>query len=190
MRRDAVLPSRGGFRYAVAAGILCALVASFAGSPHAFADLRFHLGLYDRSGETKSVESTLRLFNKLFASFFNTGGLIEGLNEFPAANLVKRRIFQDIGELAKTNTVIVYDRDVFKLRKVDFLDPVRAVALADEVWFISLQDSRTRKPISAVKANPIRVRYLLRKEKGAWRVVEYEVFDKSGPIPPLGVREF
>ncbi|MBI1922310.1 MAG: hypothetical protein HYS23_14640 [Geobacter sp.] len=172
------------------AGALCALVASFALNNQSLANLRHHLGIYDRQAEEKRVEETLKKFNIHFASFFNTAGLLVGLNEFPADNLVKRRIFQDINTLKAFNNVMVYDRDVFKLKKVDFPDPIRAVALADEVWFISLQDAVTRANVSGVKANQIQVKYMLRKENGAWRVIDYQVFAKDDAISELVHKEF
>lgn len=136
-------------------------------------------------GEEKAIEDTLKLFNRHFATFFNTGGRLEGLNEFPAANLIKRRIFQDINKWNKENSVLVYDKDLFEIISLEILAPIRAVAVAKEVWFLNVKDRETRKNLSAVKANPIKIRYILKKIDGSWRVIEYEVFGKDDDIPPL-----
>jgi len=75
---------------------------------------------------------------------------------------------------------------VFELESVDLVSPVSAAAVAREVWFLTIQDRDTRKSLmSGVKANPIRVRYLMRKEEGTWRVIEYEVFGPDDTIPEL-----
>lgn len=174
----------------VVAGILAALSLSFATSEQSLANFRFHAGLFDRTAARKNVEQTLKKFNVHFASFFNTGGMLEGLNEFPAENMVKRRVFQDINTLLSANTIMVYDKDQFKLKDVAFIDPLRAVAIADEVWFLSLHDAKTRARLSGVKASTIQVRYLLRKQEGGWRVVDFQVFAKDDAIPDLPSKEF
>jgi len=169
-----------------AAGILLALCLSLFSHDQGLRNFGFSLGMYDHEKEAKAIEETLKLFNRNFASFFNTGGSLAGLNEFPAANMIKRRIFQEINDWKKNNQIIVYDRDVFELESVDLLSPVSAVAVAREVWFLTIQDRDTRKSLmSGVKANPIRVRYVMRKENNNWRVFEYEVFGVDDDIPEL-----
>jgi len=174
--------------YAVIVGVILASLTSFLTHENAFYNLRFHLGLYDRVSEEKDIEKTLRLFNRYFATFFSTGGSLEGLNEFPAANLIKRRIFQEINDWKKEGYLLVYDRDVFKIESVEMLDPISAVAIAKEVWFLNVQDLNTRRYVSPVKADPIRVRYFLEKIGKKWQVVEYEVFGAQDEIPPLDER--
>jgi hypothetical protein len=166
--------------FPVLAAVLIALAVSFFTHADAFNSLRFHIGLYDREGRQKAIEETLKIFNRHFATFFNSGG-----SEFPAANLIKRRIFQEINQWEKNNAVIVYDRDVFETKTIDFLDPVTALAVTREVWFINVQDVDTREYISTLKANPIKVRYILKLVNKRWLVIEYEVFDENDDIPPF-----
>lgn len=167
------------------AGIILAFTVSLFIHKNGINNLFFHMGVYDMPGEEKAIEDTLKLFNRHFATFFNTGGRLEGLNEFPAANLIKRRIFQDINKWNKENSVLVYDKDLFEIISLEILAPIRAVAVAKEVWFLNVKDRETRKNLSAVKANPIKIRYILKKIDGSWRVIEYEVFGKDDDIPPL-----
>lgn len=176
--------------YASIAGIILALTVSFFIHENSFYNLRFHLGLYDRKAEEKAIEDTLKLFNLHFATFFNTGGDLEGLNEFPASNLIKRRIFQEINEWRKNNSLLVYDKDVFNIDSIKIIDPVSAVATTEEVWFLNIQNIETRGYLSPVKANPIKVRYFLKKVDGKWLVIEYEVFGKKDDLPPLNERRF
>ena len=169
-----------------AAGIILALCVSFISHEQGLRNLGFHVGIYENEKEEKKIEETLRLFNRNFASFFNTGGSLAGLNEFPAANMIKRRIFQEINDWKKNNQIIVYDRDVFELESIDLMSPVNAVAIAREVWFLNVQDRETRKSLSrGVKANPVRIRYLMKKDGDNWRVLEYEVFGVDDDIPVM-----
>jgi hypothetical protein len=168
------------------AGIILAMCVSLFSHPQGLRNLGFHLGIYDSGSEEKEIEETLKIFNRNFASFFNTGGSLAGLNEFPAANMIKRRIFQEINDWKKNNQVIVYDRDVFELESIEFLSAVSAAAVAREVWFLTIQDRETRKSLmSGVKANSIRVRYSMKKHEDNWRVIEYEVFGSDDEIPAL-----
>jgi hypothetical protein len=174
----------------VIAGFILAFSVAVFIHNNSLQNLRFNLGFYNTEKEEKDIEDTLRLFNMHFGTFFNTGGRLEGLNEFPAENMIKRRVFQDINEWTKNNLVLVYDRDVFKVESIDFIDPIRAVSVAEEVWFLRIQKRETRKSLSPVKANPIKVRYILKKINGRWRVIEYEVFGKDDDITPMKMERF
>jgi hypothetical protein len=176
--------------FAVLAGIILSASVSLFSHENSLESVGFHLGFYKKPVEEKAVEETLKLFNKHFATFFNTGGNLEGLNEFPASNLIKRRIFQEINEWTKKNQLLVYDKDSFEIEDITLFNSVTAIAVAKEVWFLNVQERDTRKKLSPVKANPIRVRYLLKKLKGMWGVVEYEVFSNEDDIPEMKIERF
>lgn len=168
--------------------VVAAMAVSFFINDDSPDNFRFHLGLFDTAEEEKAIESTLKLFNRNFATLFNTGGVqSSALNQIPAANLIKRRIVQEIGNWAKDNRLIVYDRDVFEMESIDFLSPGRAVAVAYEVWFLNVQKRDKRHEKSGVKASPIRVRYHLARAGDSWRVIEFEVFGKDDSVPPLNI---
>jgi hypothetical protein len=166
------------------AGIILAFSVSLFTHNNSLQNLYFNLG-FSRPAEEKAIEEILKLFNRHFATFFNSGGSTEFLDEFPSTNLIKRRIFQEINQWEKNNAVIVYDKDVFETKTIDFLDPVTAVAVTREVWFINVQDIDTRKYVSTLKANPIQVRYILKLVNESWLVIEYDVFDEYDDIPPF-----
>jgi hypothetical protein len=176
--------------FAVLAGIILSSSVSLLSHENSLESVGFHLGFYKKALEEQAVEETLKLFNKHFATFFNTGGNLEGLNEFPASNLIKRRIFQEINEWKKKNQLLVYDKDSFEIEDITLFNSVTAIAVAKEVWFLNVQERDTRKKLSPVKANPIRVRYLLKKLKGMWGVVEYEVFSNEDDIPEMKIERF
>jgi hypothetical protein len=170
-----------------AAGIILALSVSLFSHEEGLLNLRFHLGIYDSAKIKKELRDTLNLFNRNFATFFNTGGNLAGLNEFPAANMIKRRIFQEINEWKKKNQLLVYDKDTFEIVNIHLVNPVTAVTVAKEVWFLNVQERDTRKKLSSVKANPIQVRYILKRLKGNWGVIEFEVFGSKDEIPELKI---
>ena len=167
-------------------GTLLALSVSFIADDNAAENFRFHMGLYDTAADEKQLENTLKLFNRNFATLFNTGGdLSSALNEFPAANMIKRRVVQEINDWARQEKVLVYDKDVFDIEEIDLLSPARAVVVAREVWFLNVQNRLARNEKSGVKASPIRVRYILKKIDDKWGVIEYEVFGKDDTIPVI-----
>jgi hypothetical protein len=170
---------------AVLAGIILSSSISFFSHENSLDNASFQFGLYKSTAEEKAIEETLKLFNKHFATFFNTGGRLQGLNEFPAANMLKRRIFQEINEWSKKNQVIVYDKDHFEIETIKMLSPLTAVAVAREIWFLNVQDRKTRKSLSQSKANPIVVRYLMKKIDDKWGVLEYEVFSEKDDMPEM-----
>jgi len=174
----------------VLAGIILSSFVSFFSHENSLENLGFHLGFYEKAAEEKAIEETLKLFNKHFATFFNTGGSLQGLNEFPAANMLKRRVFQEINEWSKKNQVIVYDKDHFEIETIKMLSSLTAVAVAKEVWFLSVQDSKTRKHLSQSKAITIRVRYLMKKIDDKWGVLEYEVFSEKDDMPEMNRERF
>jgi hypothetical protein len=175
---------------AVIVGFIIAISVSYYIHDDGLANLRFKLGLIDRDEDYKAIEETIKLFNRYYATFFSTGGNLEGLGRFPAANLIKRRVVQEINQWRQENKVLTYDKDVFDLERVELLGPEKAIALTREVWFLNIQKFNTREKLKGVKVNPIRVRYILIKRQGAWKIEEYEVFHIQDEVPPFRNRRF
>ena len=174
-------------RKLVIAAVAAGLLLSLASHRNGLQNLSFHLGARNDRNVRGEIEETLNQFNRNFATFFNTGGSTEILNEFPASPLIKRRIFQEIGQWTKENAVLVYDKDLFELETAELMRPDAAVAVAREVWFVTLQNAESRKAIGEMKANPLRVRYLLKRSGRRWQVETYEVFGEKEEMPPLPV---
>lgn len=174
----------------VIAGILVALAVSLATNPDGVNNALFRAGLIDPEASQEEITETINLFNAYFSSFFSTGGSLEGLGVFPAANLIKRWTVQEINTWKDEGKVLVYDKDRIEIESIELKGPRLAVAVTRELWFMSLQDLRTRERLSRVKANPIRVRYVLRKHGRGWRIEEYEVFDMKDQLPPLSMERF
>lgn len=176
-----------GNRYARTAVIAAAaaLIAALAFTPGGWDAFRYRTGGYDIEGETKAVKESIRLFSATYAGFYASAGGLEGLNVIPAAQMVKRRIFQDILAVLDTGRVLVLDRDRSDVRRVQFTDLTHAVAVVDEAWFMAYQDYFTRRPLPDKKANYVTVRYFLKKQWGRWIVFEYDVFGQEDQLPPL-----
>ncbi len=170
---------------AAAAGFLVACIISFT-SPGAYEHYRFKVHGDQKLTEIQAVRETIKLFSASMAGFYATG-YMAGLVQFPADNLVRRRIFQDIRNWEQTGKMLVMDRDKSTVREVKFIAPGLAVALVDENWFSVYQDRATRRQISGKKANFIVVRYYLKKQWGRWIVIEYEVHQQGEQIPPVPV---
>lgn len=170
-----------------AAGVVLALVVSFAGIPGAYQYYRYKVDTSLKMHETEMVKSTIKFFSSTVAGFYATGGIVAGLNIFPAEKAVKHRIFQDIRNWQNTGKVLVMDKDKSTVKNVTFITPDRVIAVVDESWYNVYQDYKTRRPISDKKANLITVRYFLKKQWGKWIVIEYEVYKQGDALPLVPV---
>ncbi len=167
----------------LAAVVAAALVAAAAVNEHPFYNLMFRLGLYDRAAVKQNIELTLRQFNRDFATLFNVAGPRAVLGAIQADNLIKRRIIQEVTFWDGKNMVMVYDKDTFNIEKIELPRPDRAIVVAREIWYISAQDAATRRPVSTLKRNPERIRYLMRMVGGKWQIMEFEVYGENDSIP-------
>jgi hypothetical protein len=167
----------------LATAVVAAIAATAAVNKQPLYNIKFHLGLYDHAAVRENIEQTLRQFNRDFATLFNTSGPTAILAAFPADNLVKRRIFQEVNFWDGKNMVMVYDKDTFAIEKIELPLPGRAVVVAREIWYISAQDAVTRRRVSTLKRNTERVRYLMQMINGKWRVMEYEIYGEKDSIP-------
>ncbi len=139
--------------------------------------------------DIESIKTAVHYYNQYSSMFYNTGGEVMGLNEIPAAPLLKRRLFKDISMLKRDGLIMVFDRDAEEIVKVYF--PLRGDAVAEtkETWFITLQEYGTRKPVYSIKAVPLKVRYHLKKEPRGWIVYETDVYPGLEDIPVLNRRQ-
>jgi len=168
----------------IIAGIITAFAISYSTNEDALKNFRFNAGLYDTKYEEKALENTLKLFNKQFAVLFSTSDVGE-LKHMPAANLVRRRIVQEIRNWAINDQVLIYDKDFFEIEKIELLSPKRAVVVANEVWFMNVKSRKKRYEKSGDRINQIKVRYILRKMGKRWEVIEYEVYGPDDSLPNL-----
>jgi hypothetical protein len=160
-----------------------ALLTSLLMEKHGWEHMLFNLHLYDRKDETEQVKKTIKQFNIDFATVFNTGGSTHIIDEYPASNLVKRRTYHEANLWAGQKRVIVYDRDRTEIEDIRLYSPFTAVVVAREDWYINVQDSETRKYLTPLKANVIKVRYFLRKyDSKGWIVEDYEVFNLKDEV--------
>ena len=132
------------------------------------------------------LERTIEKFNQLYASFYVTGGDTFGLNDFPAGNLVKRRIFQDIDLWKKQNQWLIHDLHTTEIMRVDIRASGRAVVETREVWDMWLRHTDTGVKTGR-KSQTIQVRYFLGRDRGRWIVGDFEVYGEDERLP--GIRE-
>lgn len=160
----------------ISAFFLALLLSAAVNRPIATSALKFNLGL-DMKGEIEEIEGAIKQYNINSASFYNTAGLLAGLEEIPAAPLLKRRLFKDINMLKRDGLVLVFDRDRHDIEKVEFIRADLAVVEADEVWAVNLQEAESRKPVSSIKASHVKVRYILKKEPFYNRGIMWVIYD-------------
>jgi len=147
--------------------------------------------IYDREKEGRDIGDAIAQYNRNSASFYNSAGFPAGLEEIPAAPLIKRRLFKDINALKGDGLVLVFDRDRTEITDIVFLNRQTAVAKTLEIWAIDLQDIRTREPVFNMKALEVKVRYLLHKEEfpdaeeKKWIIYSVDVYPGDETIPDL-----
>jgi hypothetical protein len=170
---------------AVFVGVLCALCMFVALHRGAVDDMKYQLGLYDSAPDVQEIRDAIELFNRLYARFFATGGNAEGLSEFPAANMVKRRIFQDISNWKSQDKMLAYDKFEVRPTSVELMGPRRAVVVTQEHWSLLAKDIGVTSGEKSSKSLLIQVRYILSKVRGRWIVDEFEVFGPNDHLPSL-----
>ena len=120
--------------FALAAGAFLALSVILISNQNAIENFRFHSGFYDSVGVEEELVSTVRKFDRLYVEFYTSGGDISPLNEFPAANLVKRRIVQEIEGWAMKDSIFSHDRYMFEIRDVRLFRPDMGYVETAESW--------------------------------------------------------
>lgn len=172
--------------YAAAAAIaaMLALFSYIHQQGGSLRDVLVSMSPLQKKAMEKEIRETLRLYNKIYASFYVTGGGLEGLNEFPASNMIKRRVFQDINDLKAKGLILMHDLDRLSVMDVVFHGGGRAVALTEENWVLGYRDADTMKLRGAVMANPVKVRYYLEYGDNRWMVEHYEIYSMGETPPP------
>lgn len=169
-------------------GAALALLVAMVIKPGSVERLSYSLGFWDEEAARRDALAALESFNQYYAKFYNTGGDLEGLGIFPAANLVKRRIVQDINSWTEMNLVLVYDKFGVEAEDVSVLSPERALIVTRESWALMVKQRDDRRVGKGMQSLSIRVRYILGKGAGKWKVDEYEVYTIEDALPPFTER--
>lgn len=181
--------------YLILISLLLAVAASAAFiRDGALDNLLFRAGLFDRERESKAIDAERGQYNAVSSAFYGTAGeFTAGLDEIPAAPMLKRRLFKDINMLKGDGLVMVFDRDRDELKRVYFINRDLAVAEAEEVWGVNIQDVKTRRPVYNLKAVDVKVRYLFHREpfrgKGKrWIAHKVDVYPMDQEIPEFEMK--
>jgi hypothetical protein len=173
---------------------LIALTSSYLiNKENALDNLKFNISSEYKHQEIEAIKSAVKQYNTNSASFYNSAGFLAGIDEIPAAPLLKRMLLKDINMLKRDNLVMVFDKDSVEFDDVTFISREIAVAHTHEVWAVMLQEIETRKPSSTIKGVEINVRYALYKgslrgEEPHWVVFEVSVYPKGEKIPELNIK--
>lgn len=152
----------------------------------ALSNLRFHTGLADIDAMKAEAEAALRTFDKKYVAIFTSGGDLEYLRDMPAANLVKRRIVQDLNSWTEKGRILSHDRMAFEISDVEIFMPDRASVVTAENWSFLIRDLETGKRISGEGgSSKIRGRYILQRFEDGWKVIDFIVYDIADEVPPV-----
>jgi len=160
-----------------------AVTASVAPDGKGWRNLRFHL-LGPPAHDEEALRAVVKAFNSGLAGFYDTGGMTFGLSEFPADNLVKRRIFQDIAQWRKAGLRRMQDLHELEFTDLFFKSPVEAYVETKELWdvWLRVEESGAKKGRGM---RPLRSRYRLFRRGEKWIVVDFSVFDLKDELPPI-----
>ena len=164
-------------------GALCAIVTFFTFDPGAMDRMRFSAGLYDTTGQEQEIKKAIADFNLLYASFFSTGGNLDGLWRMPASNLVKRRIVQDIGNWSSNGRVLAYDKLGVSLLRLEFFSLTRAVAETSEQWVLLLREIGKEHIKKKTRDIDITVKYIFVLTDRGWFIEDFEVHPAQKVLP-------
>jgi len=135
--------------------------------------------------EKPELEQTILQFNRNYATFFDTGGLMIGLNEFPATDLVKRRIFHDINLWKANGLWLIHDKQALEISGIAMPSPDRAIVDTRELWQIWPKVEESGQKGRGSKTVAIRVRYFLYRDARQWVVWDFKVFAQEDEMPPV-----
>jgi len=167
----------------LATGVLLALVLSIASSGGAaMYNLRYNLGMLNTPEIHSELQETVELFNKRYVALFTSGGDMSHLSGMPAENLVKRRIVQDINIWTADGKILSHDKQGIEFLNVELLRSDMAFVDTRESWNFILRDRTTGSRTKSGKSVNIAVRYILRPDRGSWRVSDYLISSmEDGP---------
>jgi len=161
---------------------LAATATSFLFHEHGIAHLKRHF--ISDARVRLELGRTIEKFNQIYASFYVTGGNTFALNEFPAGNLVKRRIFQDINLWNNQHQWLIHDMHKAEVTRVQLMQTERAVVDTRELWDMWLRDTETGMKTGR-RTQAIQVRYYLAWNPGGWVVGDFEVYGDNEKLPEL-----
>jgi hypothetical protein len=148
-------------------------------------NLSFNLGISDRKPMEEKVIDTVRQFDRMYVALFTSGGDYLSLRGMPAADLLKRRLVQDVNSWSAQGRILSHDRHALNINKVDMISSHMATVETAESWVLILRDRQTGRRMKNQKQNQVRVRYILREYDAGWKVLDFEVYTPESGIPPL-----
>ena len=177
----------------IGATFLALLLSIIHSGSSAIENFRFNQNLKDFGKERDAVTLAIKQYNINSADFYNTGGDKGGLDDIPAAPLLKRRLFKDINMLKEDGLVMVFDRDRDEIKRIYFPERNIAVAESVEVWAMALQEVKSRDLVYSIKAVEIKVRYILKWELSpqrgqGWVVHHVDVYPIKEDIPEFEMK--
>ena len=170
---------------AVGLGILLAISAVILTEADSIDNFRFRAGLVDMERMKEELKATVIKFDRKYVALYTSGGDYIHLNDMPAANLLKRWLVQDVNSWSSEGMILSHDRYALNIKDVELLGPDMAAVVTAENWVLLMRNRETGKRTRGQKKNLIRVRYILKRIEGAWKVLDFEVYAPEDELPPL-----
>lgn len=136
--------------------------------------------------EKKEIEATVKLYNKILADFYASGGKPALINHMPATKQIKHEIFRDLGYVKRVDKVLVYDLASLTTFRIKLTGPGKAEGQFYEEWnymYQNLDRTPDTRPLGFGRG----FRYHLVKEKGKWLVHDW---DPDSTVPDMSTKEF
>lgn len=131
--------------------------------------------------ERKTLEDTVILYNKIFIDLYASDGQTLRLDDFPASVVLKHELYRDLDFLRARGLLLVYDMASISFVNIKKTSPFTAEMDVFEEWNYVYQKNPSREIVSPMKGMGQGFRYLLKKQKNRWIVVEILPLDMKEP---------
>jgi hypothetical protein len=137
--------------------------------------------LFGRVEEEASVRQTVLLYNKILTDLYASDGQTLRLNDFPASVILKHELYRDLDFLRSRGLLIIYDMADLTFMKLKMRSPFLADVEVYEEWNYIYQKNPSRKIASSIKGFGQGFRYILKRQKTGWLVIEVIPVDIEEP---------
>ncbi len=137
--------------------------------------------LLNSAEEEASMRQTVLLYNKILTDLYASDGQTLRLDDFPASVILKHELYRDLDFLRSRGLLIIYDMADLTFMKLKMRSPFLAEVEVYEEWNYIYQKNPSRKIVSSIKGFGQGFRYILKRQKTGWLVIEVIPVDIKEP---------
>lgn len=127
----------------------------------------------DEAEDREAIQAFLEEYLPRMAEAYRTGE-VEGLDPYAAAK-EQEEILRMVRELAKAGEVLAPELESVQVEDITVWNEVNAYVTTVEVWDVRTFATGTERVVRERLAQPNRVKYQLKRERGRWRVFWREI---------------